>query len=160
MICNKCNEDKEPDLFPKPYKGQTKKTCNRCLSKNWKFNILSTLSSNEMRRRKKFDRYAPDYQPFYEGITTKFLNELKEKQEGKCYWLGVEMDFTHENNLRKPALDRIDKSKPFTPENSVLACMFANLGRAMNDSSTEQMYELLASIDVQKLNQSSSTLSI
>lgn len=55
---------------------------------------------------------------------------LFEKQQGKCYWFGVPLQPSLQARApQKPSLDRLDASKPHSPENCVLACFAANVGR-------------------------------
>jgi hypothetical protein len=64
-----------------------------------------------------------------DDIDKNFLMELKEKQNGMCYWFNIPIDFTMKNKLRRPSIDRLDNSKGYTKENVVLSTQFANLGR-------------------------------
>jgi len=66
------------------------------------------------------------------NLTEKYLLELFEKQQGKCYWFNVPMSLDRIKGFKNPHLvtiDRLDNSKGYTKDNIVLACLTANLGR-------------------------------
>jgi len=62
----------------------------------------------------------------------KDLESLWEKQDGVCYWTGMKMDKVHgfRKNPKAVSADRIDGDKPYTLDNIVLCCFWANLGRS------------------------------
>lgn len=63
-------------------------------------------------------------------LTSQDIIDLYDKQNGKCYWLGIDM--SKDNSYytpNQPSIDRLDNSKGYTKDNIVLACTFANLGR-------------------------------
>lgn len=65
------------------------------------------------------------------AITRDDLHAVWERQNGRCYWTGVEMEPTEVNrHPLKPSLDRIDPARGYTPDNIVLACLMVNLGRS------------------------------
>lgn len=60
-----------------------------------------------------------------------FLEALFARQNGRCHWLGIEMQPSIETrNPLQPSVDRLDCSKGYTKDNVVLACQFANMGRS------------------------------
>jgi len=69
-------------------------------------------------------------------VNSALLKRLRIKQNGKCYWLGIDIDFDCKDVLRAPSIDRLYNSKGYTIENVVLTTRFANLGRC-NASSNE-----------------------
>lgn len=59
-----------------------------------------------------------------------FIKSLFEKQNGKCYWFGIDMIPSGvQHHPLKPSLDRIDNTRGYLRDNVVLTCQFANLGR-------------------------------
>jgi hypothetical protein len=64
------------------------------------------------------------------NLTPEFVLSLFEKQNGRCYWLGIPLVPSVEcRNIQRPSLDRLDPSRGYTQDNVVLACQFANMGR-------------------------------
>jgi hypothetical protein len=73
-------------------------------------------------------------------IDEKFILELFEKQNKKCYWFDVPlMPSEVEKYPFQPSLDRLNRKLGYTKENVVLTCYTANIGR--NISSTELFQE-------------------
>ena len=71
-------------------------------------------------------------------ITAEDLETQWNKQNGKCYWLNIPLDLgllfkDHPNWYSKhpaaPSVDKINESGDYTPDNIVITCRFANLGR-------------------------------
>ena len=58
-----------------------------------------------------------------------------------CYWLKIPIDFTMQDKLRKPSLDRLDNSIGYEINNVVLTTVFANTGR--RDASIIEMSEFV-----------------
>jgi hypothetical protein len=61
-------------------------------------------------------------------VTREFLESLWEEQQGRCFWTDVPMVF-ETGSPWKISLERLDNSKPYTPENVVLCSWFANVAR-------------------------------
>ena len=67
------------------------------------------------------------------------LDDLKEqwvKQNGKCYWLNIDMsleDLAISRSPFAPSVDRLDSSRGYHKDNIVLTTRFANLGRGAYD---------------------------
>ena len=71
-------------------------------------------------------------------ITADDLEKQWEKQGKVCYWLKTPIDLellfkSHPEWYPKhpgaPSVDRIDDNKDYTPDNIIITCRFANLGR-------------------------------
>jgi hypothetical protein len=58
------------------------------------------------------------------NITLEFIEELWQKQNGKCYYSNIEMQYN--KNEWKVSLERIDPSKGYTQDNVVLCCLELN----------------------------------
>ena len=70
------------------------------------------------------------------SITIEDLKEAWEKQNGKCYWLKIDMsleDLFISRSPFAPSVDRLDSSVGYHRENIVLCSRFANLGRGAYD---------------------------
>lgn len=65
-------------------------------------------------------------------ITEDDLRQQFIKQDGKCYWFGIDLDPMDIFKPRYPlalSVDRIDNEKVYRPDNIVITCRLANLGR-------------------------------
>lgn len=65
-------------------------------------------------------------------ITEEDLQDQWKKQNGKCFWLGLDIlieDVYTSNNPFAPSVDRLDNDKDYTKDNIVICTTFANLGR-------------------------------
>ena len=90
---------------------------------------MSILSSRKANNQKMPDGRNKKVHDIDDKIGVSFLEELKSKQNGMCYWLNIPMDFTSKDNLRKPSLDRLDNTIGYRKDNIVLTTVFANTGR-------------------------------
>jgi hypothetical protein len=72
----------------------------------------------------------------YEGfdLTPEWADGQLSAQGGRCYWTGILIDQTGEDWMRKPSLDRLVPGGPYSQANTVVACMFANIGRSDYDA--------------------------
>jgi hypothetical protein len=132
-ICSKCGQLKQISYFHssgfnKEGIRQFKSRCKTCVRedkvKNWYKRIyFDTLRS----KRKNL--------PF--NISPEFILNLFKKQQGKCYWFGVDLiPSINQKDPQMPTLDRIDLEKGYTKGNVVLACFVANIGR--NETSKDR----------------------
>ena len=78
-----------------------------------------------------------------EGLDAWFLMELFEKQKGKCYYSGVEMN-QEGLRLSNASLDRVDSAIGYTKDNVVLVCMGINFMK--NKDAESDLRELLKQI--------------
>jgi hypothetical protein len=70
---------------------------------------------------------------------------LWERQRGLCAWFGIPMDRdAPPRDPARPSIDRLDVDGPYSPENTVLACIAANLGRQR--ASVERWAAIVAAI--------------
>ena len=124
--CSKCNKTKSTKEFNKSGLNKDgsqryRNECKNCYKYNWKYRLISNLSSKEA------NRFRPDGSVIKKKIRDKrinllFLEEMKEKQNGLCYWLNIPIDFTYKDKLRNPSVDRLDNSKGYEIDNIVLSC--------------------------------------
>lgn len=79
-----------------------------------------------------------DWKPAKLLITEDDLKNQWKLQDEKCFWFSIPLDFgllekKHPDWSPKhpmaPSVDRKDDSKDYTPDNIVICCRFANLGR-------------------------------
>ena len=69
-------------------------------------------------------------------ITIDDLKSQWEEQNGKCYWLNIDMslpDLLVSRSPFAPSVDRLNSSGHYTKDNIVLTTRFANLGRGAYD---------------------------
>jgi len=138
--CSHCNEEKEIIHFKiRPvnkdgYANQCKKCEYEICTDSRKAYILKNWAKHLFLDAKKHSKYDFD-------IDEKFISELYEKQNGKCFWFGVDLK---PSNIAKypwqPSLDRLDREKGYTKDNVVLACYTANIGRNTSDEATFSLF--------------------
>ena len=158
--CGTCEEIKKLSEFyiDRKYRDNCHAHCKSCTSihnknykrkqirykNNWQKYIISSVnhSSSIARLSEKYDK---DFNlEAMSEITIDFLTKLKEKQNNKCNWFGVDIDFSRNDWLRSPSLDRLDNDKGYTRDNVVLTCRSANLAR--NKSTVEEMGNFLSEL--------------
>ena len=140
--CIKCKLQKPLNDFSKKgdKAGKRRGECKSCYNSNWKYRIMSTLTSREVNRvRSNGEKRKSIYRD--NGINGAFLEHLKEKQNGLCYWLKIPIDFTLQDKLRKPSLDRLNNSIGYEINNVVLTTVFANTGR--RDATIDEMNDFI-----------------
>jgi len=134
IYCKSCSNSRN-----KNYRKKTIRYGN-----NWQKFIISTIKNSSSLARLS-EKYDKDFNlEAMSEITVNFLTKLKEKQNNKCNWFGVDIDFTRNNWLRSPSLDRLDNDKGYTRDNVVLTCRSANLAR--NKSTVEEMNNFLSEL--------------
>ena len=84
-------------------------------------------------------------------ITIEDLKEIYEKQDGKCFWLGIPMSLEElyvSHSPFAPSVDRIDNEKGYHSDNIVLTTHFANKGRGayMGDDFGPRIKKLLKEV--------------
>lgn len=144
--CLTCKLVKSINDFASQGNGYKRGNCKKCYNSNWKYRILSTLSGKCITKNKKTKRKAGERirNRFYKDkeINLSYLEELKNKQNGLCYWLKIPIDFTLQDKLRKPSLDRLDNTKGYEIDNIVLTTLFANTAR--RDATINEMKKFLS----------------
>lgn len=138
--CKKCNQFKKYEEFYKPERSCTCKECHLKITREYKkqkrlsdeFRHTESLKQKERRYRLWQNTLLHDCKSrkLECDIDVNYINELYEKQNGKCYWFNVDLI---PSNIRKhpqqPSLDRLDNSKGYIKGNVVLSCYSANIGR-------------------------------
>jgi len=92
----------------------------------WAKVLIKSSKSNAIVRGHTWDLPGAEY-----------LQELWEKQSGKCYWYGIDMVPSVENkHPAQPSLERLDNARSYEGGNVVLVCWAANAGRGTTDLET------------------------
>ena len=135
MICAYCYLDKPLKAF-KPYKNRVNKNytsyssscyeCDKTRHKKCDKKPLTrldqriTVTLNSARQRclrsgKQFD------------LTKEFILDLFEKQQGKCFYTGIDLLIVpDESNYHCLSIDRLDSNKSYIKDNVVLCCWIIN----------------------------------
>jgi len=96
----------------------------------WARRAKSKMHATNSVRFKKRKYSTPRHNPnFSKEITVEFLQKLRKKQKGKCHWLGIDIDFTKQDFLKSPSVDRLDNNRGYYQDNVVLTTVFANYAR-------------------------------
>jgi hypothetical protein len=78
------------------------------------------------------------------NLSVKDIEDLWEKQKGKCAYTGIPLispTYKHLSSPRKASLDRIDSSKGYVKGNIEFVCVFVNLGK--NGFNKKEIFDLL-----------------
>jgi hypothetical protein len=141
--CSNCNIIKEDEDFHFKGSGKRRCVCKKCYNSNWKYRVLNGVIGRETRKREETESDKSKEKRFRDKeVNGNFLEDLKEKQNGMCYWLNIPIDFTMEDRLRKPSLDRLDNNIGYRKDNVVLTTIFANTGR--RDATIEEMLKFIS----------------
>lgn len=82
-------------------------------------------------------------EPF--DLTTEFLEDLFDYQEGRCAWTAVKMTTEiNSDRLRLVTLDRINNARGYTKDNVVLVCKAAN--QARGSSTPDEFASFIADV--------------
>lgn len=126
-ICTKCELEKDANLFGKDKvsKDGLRYFCKLCEKednkkwkvKNWCKKLLHSAKSTSKKYNLPFD------------LDEAHILQLWSSQNGKCYWLEIDLVPSDVRSPSSPSIDRIDCDKGYTKNNIVLCSQFANLGR-------------------------------
>ena len=148
--CRVCSKDVSRDPT---YRGRY---CREHYNENHKKRHHNNKERYYHRREDKWHKVAytyarrrwietPRLQPMQFDITPEFLLEQWDKQDGKCFYTGVEMCKQHSHPY-KVSLDRRDSSKGYICSNVVLTTKFCNV--AKNKYSEADFMQMLKDIYV------------
>lgn len=134
LTCWSCKETKSLRLFPyrKQYKDNKEKRCKQCNKLNKHARVenytleqhitgMITTAKSSSRKRGKRGRNQCEIHT----ITVEDILKLKEKQNNKCVYSGIELAWERNNN-NKASIDRIDSTKGYTPDNIQLVTKVVN----------------------------------
>lgn len=135
--CKHCGET-NPEEFPTEV--YSKSICKKCLSKLHRQNTISNLYTNckkSWRIRSKKSNISPDKLEF--NIDEEYIKEIWEKQNGRCYYTGIE--FNTNDKYSNPSIDRIDSSKGYIKGNICICTSIVN--KAKSDLSINEFKKMI-----------------
>jgi hypothetical protein len=140
-LCSHCQNRKPIADFRKDITG-VDGYCSKCKKCQYEICTDSRKAYELNKWAKRCFLHAKKHSKYDFEINEAFIEELYEKQNGKCYWFNVDLK---PSNIAKypfqPSLDRLDREKGYTKDNVVLACYTANIGR--NTSTVEIFQEFI-----------------
>lgn len=145
--CNKCGITKNESDFYRPNRSSVCKECHlnetreykRKKRQNNEYRKGESVKQKERRVRlwQKTLLYDCRHRKLEVDIDVDYINHLYEKQNGKCFWFGVDLiPSLIKKHPQQPSLDRINNDIGYVKGNVVLSCYSANIGR------NENKYEL------------------
>jgi hypothetical protein len=145
--CNKCNLIKEEKDFYRPNKSSVCKLCHLEITKNYKRKKRESQEYRQEESYKQKQRRVRLWQntllndcksrKLEFNLDIDYINYLFQKQNGKCYWFGVDLiPSINKKNPNQPSIDRIDNNIGYVKGNVVLSCYSANIGRNEIDHQT------------------------
>lgn len=139
------------EIIKNPLEGKkccscgTQITIENTTKGNLLYSIFKCKKCSSERRKSWSSRIAKLAQSRSNGlectITIKKVKEQAEKQNYKCFWFGIDLDFSenYKDNPFSPSPDRLDSNKGYVDGNWVLTSKFVNLGR--NSLTTDQFLD-------------------
>ena len=145
--CNKCGLIKNENEFYRPERSLTCKECHLEITRNYKRNKRKDISYKKEESIKQKERRVRLWQntlihdcksrKLEIDIDVDYVNELFQKQKGKCYWFGVDLiPNINRKHPQQPSLDRLNNKLGYIKGNVVLSCYSANIGRNENEEKT------------------------
>lgn len=141
--CNKCNSLKDIKEFYRPQRSAVCKECHLKITREWKrlkrqdvqYLKEESIKQKERRLRLWQNTLINDckHRKHQCDIDVDYINYLYEKQNGKCYWFGVDLiPSSTKKHPQQPSLDRLNNNLGYIKGNVVLSCYSANIGRNEN----------------------------
>lgn len=127
----------------KPYHRAICRTCFNEMQKTYEDTCYHSSLENVLRQRYNAARNRSTRKGMDFDITTDYLLELWERQNGTCFYTGVPMTIDRNDN-NALSIDRIDSSKGYTRDNVVLVCSSINVMK--NSHSIDEFINLCRSV--------------
>ena len=112
----------------KPCKAQKSKEYRKAYPERDKASKAASNEKNYLRVLIEQTRCSAKARDLEHKLELKDLAQKWDDQEGRCYWFNVPMTKIA-NEMTKVSVDRLDITKGYTVENTVLTCMSANFAR-------------------------------
>lgn len=152
LTCRVCKQAKSLKLFP--YRGHTKNNketrCKNCYNQSCDDKVeqhtprqhaavMIQISKDSAKKRGQRGRLDCEEHT----ITTDDIMKLKEKQDNKCVYSGLELVWKR-HSPNKASIDRIDSTKGYTPNNIQLVTKLVN--QAKNNLTHDEFVNLISAI--------------
>ena len=139
-ICKKCLSNKVKSKYQ--LMTEEEKRLYKDKQKKWGVNNPFRLRYLALKNRsKKYDIYLE--------FDDSYIEELYEKQNGKCYYSGIDMTFERDGKYIL-SVDRIDSNKGYLKDNVVLCCSIVNSMK--NTLSTEEFLYIIKTLYLKNFN--------
>ena len=153
--CPKCKQTKsKKEFYFNKKSGKFLSWCSQCTKQRASESRRQLASSNDPEKNLQYSIYNlmtsirmhfKKGKPIPHNITLKDLNDLYEKQKGKCYYTGTLMllnsSKVKNRHPLKISVDRIDSNQGYTVDNTVLCCLGINSLKSI--STPSEMYSAL-----------------
>lgn len=141
--CNKCNLIKSETDFYRPKRSAVCKQCHLSITREYKRKKRENPEFRKKESTKQKERRVRLWQNTLINeskhrnhnfdIDIDYINYLYKKQNGKCFWFGVDLiPSKMKKHPQQPSLDRLNTSLGYIKGNVVLSCYSANIGRNEN----------------------------
>lgn len=141
--CNKCGNTKNQSDFYNPKRSSVCKECHLIVTREYKrkkrqnieFRNIESIKQKERRVRMWQNTLLNDckHRKLEVEIDVEYINYLYNKQNGKCFWFGVDLIPSKiKKHPQQPSLDRLNNDIGYVKGNVVLSCYSANIGRNEN----------------------------
>jgi hypothetical protein len=140
-LCARCLAEKKLDQFrpDKKVLDGRGSYCKPCLA-SWNKEFHSRSPAHRLAMSLNTSKDTAKRKGLPHELTTSDLVKMWNDQDGKCSYTGLQMRYDGSGGPESVSLDRIDSTKGYTKENTVLCCVWVN--RMKNDQPTDTLLHL------------------